>query len=258
MPSATSRQVPSADRHGGVTGRSVVVLLIACVVSPRIACGQEKAPTPSAAADVKATRRAWMNAPADKQAAWQGERDAIRNVDLSSDTTRQVVIARGGPEPEAYHAHPTTTLLADDRTMFCVWNIGHGGHAGPMARSDDGGLTWTRIDAMLPPNYVNFRNCPSTHLQSSCGIAFVQTRRNHSSGISSGCSSAARYAAVLASSLSRSSDHCTKGASCFSGSFGRWICRPTSAIFTPSSIARIESLRIRLKSCVGVRPPSLS
>jgi hypothetical protein len=163
MPSATSRQVPSADRHGGVTGRSVVVLLIACVVSPRIACGQEKAPTPSAAADVKATRRAWMNAPANKQAAWQSERDAIRNIDLSSDTTRQVVIARGGPEPEAYHAHPTTTLLADDRTMFCVWNIGHGGHAGPMARSDDGGLTWTRIDAMLPPNYVNFRNCPSVY-----------------------------------------------------------------------------------------------
>jgi hypothetical protein len=54
-------------------------------------------------------------------------------------------------------------LLADNKTMFCVWNIGHGGHVGPMARSDDGGLTWTRIDESLPPNYVNFKNCPSIY-----------------------------------------------------------------------------------------------
>jgi hypothetical protein len=47
--------------------------------------------------------------------------------------------------------------------MFCVWNIGHGGHAGPMARSDDAGLTWKRVDDTLPPNYVNFRNCPSLY-----------------------------------------------------------------------------------------------
>jgi hypothetical protein len=54
-------------------------------------------------------------------------------------------------------------MLADNKTMFCVWNIGHGGHAGPMARSDDAGLTWTRMDDVLPPNYVNFKNCPSIY-----------------------------------------------------------------------------------------------
>jgi hypothetical protein len=54
-------------------------------------------------------------------------------------------------------------MLADNQTMFCVWNIGHGGHAGPMARSDDAGLTWKRIDDALPPNYVNFKNCPSIY-----------------------------------------------------------------------------------------------
>jgi hypothetical protein len=32
-----------------------------------------------------------------------------------------------------------------------------------MARSDDGGLTWTRLDDVLPPNYVNFNNCPSIY-----------------------------------------------------------------------------------------------
>ena len=95
--------------------------------------------------------------------AWQAERDAIRNVDLSGDAGRRVVIAQGTLAPEAYHAHPTTALLGDSKTMFCVWNIGHGGHAGPMAKSDDGGLTWTRIDDTLPPNYVNFRNCPSIY-----------------------------------------------------------------------------------------------
>jgi hypothetical protein len=54
-------------------------------------------------------------------------------------------------------------MLADNKTMFCVWNIGHGGHAGPMARSDDAGLTWARMDDALPPNYVNFKNCPSIY-----------------------------------------------------------------------------------------------
>jgi hypothetical protein len=52
---------------------------------------------------------------------------------------------------------------AENKTMFCVWSIGHGGHAGPMARSDDAGLTWTRMDDALPPNFVNFRNCPSLY-----------------------------------------------------------------------------------------------
>ncbi|NBU39724.1 MAG: exo-alpha-sialidase [Planctomycetia bacterium] len=82
---------------------------------------------------------------------------------MSDDTQRQVVVARGGPGPEEYHAHPTTVLLADGTTIFCVWNIGHGGHAGPMARSDDGGVTWQRLDDTLPPNFANFKNCPSLY-----------------------------------------------------------------------------------------------
>jgi hypothetical protein len=36
--------------------------------------------------------------------------------------------------------------MPDGKTIFCVWCINHGGAAGPMARSDDGGVTWTRID----------------------------------------------------------------------------------------------------------------
>ena len=112
-------------------------------------------------APARPARPAWQHASPETQALWQRHKDAITILDISEETKRQVVIAQG--TPEAYHAHPTTALLADGRTIFCVWNIGHGGHAGPMARSDDGGLTWTRLDDTLPPNYVNFKNCPSIY-----------------------------------------------------------------------------------------------
>jgi enterochelin esterase-like enzyme len=125
---------------------------------PTAALAQAK---PEVANATKAAKRAWESAPAEKKALWQQQRDTLKNIDLSEDTTRQIIIARG--TPEVYNAHPTTAMLADNKTMFCVWNIGHGGHAGPMARSEDGGLTWKRVDDSLPPNYVNFKNCPSIY-----------------------------------------------------------------------------------------------
>jgi hypothetical protein len=118
---------------------------------------------PEVALADKASRRAWESAPAEKKALWQQQRDALQYVDLADDTNRQVVIARGSPAPGDYHAHPTTAMLADNKTIFCVWNIGHGGHAGPVARSDNGGLTWRRVDEIMPPNYRNFKNCPSIY-----------------------------------------------------------------------------------------------
>ncbi|MFM8890657.1 MAG: sialidase family protein, partial [Planctomycetia bacterium] len=117
-------------------------------------------PAPKAAA---AKRRPWEDAPERTQALWREHQLALARVDLSDDTSRQVFVARGGPGPDDYHAHPTTALLEDGKTIFCVWNLGHGGHAGPMARSDDGGLTWKRLDDLLPPNFVNFKNCPSIY-----------------------------------------------------------------------------------------------
>ncbi len=82
-------------------------------------------------------------------------------LDLSGDTARHVVIAQG--TPEVYQGHPTTVTLPDGRTIFCVWCINHGGAAGPMARSDDGGRTWTRLDAQLPPGFATHQNCPSIY-----------------------------------------------------------------------------------------------
>jgi hypothetical protein len=77
------------------------------------------------------------------------EKPDLPLVDLSGEKSRQVVIGAG--TAETYQGHPTTVLMPDGKTIFAVWCINHGGAAGPMARSDDGGVTWTRLDAQLPP-----------------------------------------------------------------------------------------------------------
>jgi hypothetical protein len=87
--------------------------------------------------------------------------DLLAVVDLSADTTRQVVVAQG--TESLYQGHPTTLLMPDGKTIFAVWSVNHGGPAGQMARSDDGGLTWTRLDDQLPANFKTHRNCPSIY-----------------------------------------------------------------------------------------------
>ena len=78
--------------------------------------------------------------------AWSAA--AWPTVDLSDDTSRQVVVAAG--TESVYNGHPTTALLEDGKTIFCVWPTGHGGYAGNAAVSTDAGLTWTRVDDRLP------------------------------------------------------------------------------------------------------------
>lgn len=85
----------------------------------------------------------------------------VTTVDISGDADRQVIVAAG--TADVYQGHPTTLLMPDGKTLFAVWCIGHGGHAGPMARSDDGGLTWMRLDDQLPDGYARHLNCPSIY-----------------------------------------------------------------------------------------------
>lgn len=87
------------------------------------------------------------------------EQDLLPVVDISEESERQVVIAEG--TFDRYEGHPTTLLADDGKTLFCVWTTGHGGPCGQMARSDDGGRTWNRVDSILPPVYARtHRNCP--------------------------------------------------------------------------------------------------
>ena len=87
--------------------------------------------------------------------------DKLPIVDISEQASGHVIIAQG--TEKVYQGHPTTLLMPDNKTMFAVWCIGHGGHAGPMARSDDGGLTWLRLDDKLPKGYKTHQNCPSIY-----------------------------------------------------------------------------------------------
>ncbi len=79
-------------------------------------------------------------------------------VDLSAETGRRVVIAQG--DAQTYQGHPTTLLMPDGKTMYCVWSYNHGGECGPMKRSDDGGLTWSDL-LDVPANWSTVKNCPT-------------------------------------------------------------------------------------------------
>jgi BNR repeat protein len=83
---------------------------------------------------------------------------AIPAIDLSSKTDRHVIVAQGTATD--YKGHPTTLLMPDGKTMFCVYPLGHGGPSAVLRRSDDGGLTWSEpLD--VPDNWRQSNNCPA-------------------------------------------------------------------------------------------------
>ncbi|MEM9585908.1 MAG: sialidase family protein [Planctomycetota bacterium] len=89
------------------------------------------------------------------------ERPDLPLLDVSDRSDRHVIIAAG--TEETYQGHPTTLLMPDGKTIFCVWCVNHGGSAGPMARSHDGGQTWQRLDDELPSTFKTHQNCPSIY-----------------------------------------------------------------------------------------------
>jgi len=91
----------------------------------------------------------------------RAELEDLPVVDISQQFKRHVIVAAG--TEKVYQGHPTTLLMPDAKTMFCVWSRGHGGPAGQMARSDDAGLTWKRLDDELPPGFKKHVNCPSIY-----------------------------------------------------------------------------------------------
>jgi hypothetical protein len=88
------------------------------------------------------------------------EQPDLLTVDISGQTERQTVIAAG--TPTVYQGHPTTVSLPGG-DVLAVWSLGHGGPCGPMAKSSDGGKTWSRLDDTLPAAFREHRNCPSIY-----------------------------------------------------------------------------------------------
>ncbi|MCB1232702.1 MAG: exo-alpha-sialidase [Verrucomicrobiae bacterium] len=82
-------------------------------------------------------------------------------LDISDQKERHVIIAEG--TEKTYQGHPYQLQMPDPNTLFVVWCINHGGSAGPMAKSTDGGLTWTRLDDQLPEGFSTHQNCPSIY-----------------------------------------------------------------------------------------------
>ena len=115
---------------------------------------------------IRASSRAWhgrlgaLVVAAFATAAGAAESPDLPTVDLSGEAERQTVIAAGSPT--LYQGHPTTLALPSGE-ILAVWCVGHGGHAGPMAKSGDGGKTWSRLDDTLPAAFREHWNCPSLY-----------------------------------------------------------------------------------------------
>ena len=59
---------------------------------------------------------------------------SIPTVDISGDTGRDVIVARGTDKD--YQGHCDTVLLADGTTMLAAWCMNHAGHLGPPGLAD--------------------------------------------------------------------------------------------------------------------------
>ena len=83
----------------------------------------------------------------------------VPTLDLSAEEQRQVVVAK---QAGRYFGHPDTELMADGRTMWCTFPLGHGGPACLLKKSTDGGLTWSD-PLRVPDNWRTATNCPCIH-----------------------------------------------------------------------------------------------
>ncbi|WP_211235258.1 sialidase family protein [Runella zeae] len=80
-------------------------------------------------------------------------------LDVSAEKNRQIVIAQG--TDDIYQGHPTTVLMPDGQTIYAAWSYNHGGKAGPLAKSTDGGKQWQMIPT--PADWGTTFNCPSIY-----------------------------------------------------------------------------------------------
>lgn len=80
-------------------------------------------------------------------------------VDLAGRRSMHTVVDR---EKGQYLGHPTSALLDDGQTIYCVYPQGHGAGALVMKRSDDGGRTWSdRLPT--PDNWATSHEVPTMY-----------------------------------------------------------------------------------------------
>ena len=84
---------------------------------------------------------------------------SIPTIDLSTEKHRLTIVERTEGQ---YLGHPTTVLLADGKTIYCTYPLGHGGPSAVLKRSGDGGRTWSER-LPVPENWATATNCPCLH-----------------------------------------------------------------------------------------------
>ena len=84
---------------------------------------------------------------------------ALTRLDLAGQKHRQVVVDR---EEGQYLGHPSTVLLEDGKTIYCVYPKGHGRGALIAKRSRDGGRTWSdRLP--VPASWATSQETPTVY-----------------------------------------------------------------------------------------------
>jgi lysophospholipase L1-like esterase len=80
----------------------------------------------------------------------------IPELDLAGQTGRVVTVDR---EPGQYLGHPSTDVMADGKTILCVYPKGHGRGPVVMKKSTDGGRTWSER-LPVPESWATSKETP--------------------------------------------------------------------------------------------------
>lgn len=89
---------------------------------------------------------------------WEVLLKDIESIDLSGATNAHAFVRRGSRTD--YWGHPTTALLADGKTVYCVYPFHHAGRGGFLSVSEDGGLSWRDVSDRLPAIARRYACCP--------------------------------------------------------------------------------------------------
>ncbi|MEC5128396.1 sialidase family protein [Verrucomicrobiales bacterium BCK34] len=85
----------------------------------------------------------------------------IPTIDISGETERHSIVARG--TKDIYQGHVDTVLMPDGKTIWATWVINHAGHLGPLAKSEDGGKTWSGLLPSHPSWEEQTQTTPTIH-----------------------------------------------------------------------------------------------